>query len=306
VIETDEAAYPCRLKRVANPTADESVTGASNRPHESGTDISYPTGIFDTTLCGHELTDALNHNRIREWKEIAVYDCEANLRQYAELIYVMRRSCEYSRTHGLASLAKGLLVGICGKFGQRNREWLDCEQQSSLEPYAEWYAVDANNNCVRFRSIGWRVQREIVKGFSPDACPAIAGWITSLGRMALLKFIRIAGWENVYYVDTDSIVTNNDGFGRLHRSGSVADRVLGSLSIKSKPQSITILGPKHYIEDGQITNAGEQKATTQDSNGNPCYWKYSTPLESIRSEERPTYWRQLCNATLISEQVKQR
>jgi hypothetical protein len=217
----------------------------------------------------------------------------------------MRLAAEHSRTHGLDTACKRLLVGICGKFGQRDREWVDCPEYTPLEPYGEWYSLDPNNNSVRYRSIGWRVQRELVRGYSADANPAIAGWITSAGRRLLLFYIRIAGWENVLYCDTDSLMVNVAGFLRLRDKGYVHDKVLGMLYQKYVADQLTIYAPKHYQEDGRLVQAGEQKPTHVDGDGNPAYWQYSTPLDSIRSGIRPEYWRVSCSATLTNTPAKQ-
>lgn len=60
--------------------------------------------------------------------------------------------------------------------------------------------IDKNNYQVFFKN-----QAE-TDPYNPGAFVTIISYITAYARSRLAKFIRISGYENFYYADTDSLV----------------------------------------------------------------------------------------------------
>jgi hypothetical protein len=74
---------------------------------------------------------------------------------------------------------------------------------------------------------------------------AIAAHITADARLKLWDLILLAGRENVFYCDTDSVFTNDRGFARA-KSEIVAGK-LGKLDLKGSSNLLLIRGAKDYV-----------------------------------------------------------
>jgi hypothetical protein len=256
-------------------------------PYRRGEDVIYPVGCFTTTLCGPELVDAYDKGRLRGVKNICVYDCEYALRDYAERIYSLRCVAHHRGKRGLEEWCKRLLVSLPGKLNQKYRQWTECPEKWSDLLYGEWYETDANQHTDRYRSISGNIQRDTVNGYAYDTVPAMSAFITSAGRMLLLNYIRCAGWPNVYYVDTDSIFTNDVGYERLQAAGYIQKGELGKLEIRAVNFGVEFRGIKYYIEDGHVTCAGLPKGEVVDVGDGRSYYRRLTPTEQIRLGRAP-------------------
>lgn len=271
LIETDEPAYPFRRKD----------------------DVIWPVGTFRTVLAGPELQDALEHNRIRDVYRYAVYAMEPALHDYAVAMMELRVMAENQPVHGVADLIKRLLVGLPGKFGQRDRRWVDAPGVSYYQPYGQWWGCAQDGTPCRYRSISGRVQQDAICGFSIDAVPAIASWITSAARMRLLNAIRIAGWSNVYYIDTDSLFTSTQGYANLEKAGIIDRGVVGKLQVKQFHATLKIIGIKSYNVDGRVVCAGLPKGHCVDAGDGTHYWHYRTAIENIKQGIKPDAQKEL-------------
>jgi len=78
---------------------------------------------------------------------------------------------------------------------------------------------------------------------SNHSFPAIASHITAYARMYLYELIKKAGFENVYYCDTDSLFVNEEGYNRL--KNFIDDKELGKLKLEEVGECI-IWGAKNY------------------------------------------------------------
>jgi hypothetical protein len=270
-LDTDEPAYPYRV----------------------GAYTIWPVGRFTTTLAGPELLDALVKERIVRWHWIAWYEMEEALRDYAKSLSHLRDTAERDGARTLASMVKRLLVSLPGKLGQRVRTWQLCPDGFIDLLYGEWLGRDSHGAPTRFRSIGGTVWREVIGDFLPDAVPAMAAWITSEARVRLLNAIRTAGWEHVYYVDTDSLFVDEEGWWRLRASGLVRPGQLGFLRLLAGPAVVEIRGIKYYVQDGQVTCAGLPRGVCTDAGTGNHYWYELTPTEAARKGLRPAAVREL-------------
>jgi hypothetical protein len=109
---------------------------------------------------------------------------------------------------------------------------------------------------ARWRALAWRCYREHIGGYTPDACPAIAAWISSHGRLRLLEAIRCAGWSQVLYCDTDSVMVTEGGARRLEEGGLIREGEWGALYLKTVCADLELYGPKHYREGERVVCAG--------------------------------------------------
>ncbi len=88
------------------------------------------------------------------------------------------------------------------------------------------------------------------------ASPAISTYITGVVRAKLIDLIEKAGWDNVFYFDTDGLIVNEKGFERLK---DMVGNEIGKLKIEEKGSNIEIIAPKFYIIGNKIKFAGIPK-----------------------------------------------
>ena len=233
-IRSEEPAYPVR------------------RDH----DTIYPIGEYRTTLCGPELLDAYQRGRLLRVYQLAHYDMEDFLHEYANILYGCRQRAEREGCPGSALVLKRLLVSIAGKFGQRERRWIECSHHTADVQWGEWFGADPDGAPCRYRALAGHVCRDYSGGYGYDSSPAIAGWITSAARVKLLNLIRVAGWGQVYYVDTDSLMVDEHGYDRIRAHPNSMGEQLGQCYTTGRPCCTEIRGIKYYIENGQAVCAG--------------------------------------------------
>lgn len=264
-IETDEPAYPY---------------------HRAG-DIIYPVGRYTTTLAGPELGDAIQRGRVKRIDAVATYDCEPACQSYAEAVYSARRRAAHDGDKLSEQWLKAMLVCLPGKLGQKNRQWMTAIDPGPCQPWGAWYGKDHTGTDCRFRAIGGHIQCEYVDGYLPDAIPAIASWITSAGRMYLLKMIRAAGWSHTIYVDTDAIMVDACGAQGLMNAGYNLGHGMGELRAVYRGDGVHIYGIKHYREGGRWARAGVTSGIVPPNVGSGKYSRISTPAEEVRAGSKP-------------------
>ncbi len=265
-IATDEPAYPVRRRE----------------------EVIYPVGRFTTTLCGPELYDALDRNRVHSIEKAALYDSEPALANYAQAIYALRCAAENSRVSGIAGTAKLLCVCLPGKFGQRSFHWQSTPRFHDYRYYGQWDEIDATGQRTKWRSVAGIVQTDIDCGLAADSNLAIAAYITSAGRMELLKAIRIAGWRHVLYCDTDSVMVDRMGYDALCAVGMVKAGELGKLQVKAAGATCDIRGIKYYVENGKVVCAGLPAGRAEDTGDGRHYWYRASPVLGVMRGQRPT------------------
>ena len=250
LVQTEEPAYPLRR----------------------GREVIWPVGRYRTVLSGPELEDARERGRI-----VRVYQ-SAQYRLYPALAAMSRAVWEETvRARGRADVPITQWmksVGVClpGKFAQHGGTWEPGAAEWVTAPWHEWYRITEKGGLERCRSIGWECWVERGDEWSDDACPAISAWVTSAGRMMLLRLIRAAGWDEVLYHDTDSLILTAQGLwtlilrGYMHRAGWGDLRLIGS------HQCAEIRGIRDYSLDGQRWCAGRPKGDRAAGPLPDTYW----------------------------------
>jgi hypothetical protein len=260
-VETDEPAYP--LAR--------------------DSDIIYPIGKFTTVLCGPELADAVAKKRVRKWHELAEYDMSQVTGDFARRMYIERERADHENDQEVSTWAKQVLNSLPGKMGYRHRCWETVPGAVAPEAWGEWHQLDGDGILVRWRSLAGVCQREVTGGYGPDAVPAMAAWICAHGRYRLLQAIRVAGWENVAYVDTDTLIVNETGLESLVNTERLCGNHLGQLELRAGWTDCEIIGIKHYIENGSLKCSGSPHGVYTDSKDGKSRWYTPAISESARS-----------------------
>jgi len=213
-------------------------------PMLSGGKLIFPVGEFTAALCGPELMEADKRGHLIEVESAAFYRGAAIFTQFVDDLYARRVAARSRGNPTLAYNYKILLNSLYGKFGQRGQVWSELEPTDDMSARF-WQQIDAQTREVRtFRQLGGLVQELEHEPESRESCPAIAAYVTSYARLRLWQLIEMAGRENTYYVDTDSLVVNDAGRERL--AGEIDPDVIGMLKLEKVARRIELRGAKDY------------------------------------------------------------
>lgn len=216
--------------------------------------LIFPVGTFDVTLTTRELQYAITNDHIKLIRHVAVYKKANIFKSYIDYMYKKRQECVKKGDTIGAKLYKLLMNSLYGKFGQRGRVYETVEQviTDEIKIYTEYDSE--TRTIINHRQFGGLHQAMIDEGESRDSHPAIAAHVTADARLVLWRFIKIAGVDNVYYMDTDSLLVNEKGLANLkeHRD----DTKLGYLDLEKSITRATIFGSKDYWFDDKIRTKG--------------------------------------------------
>ena len=223
-------------------------------PYRKGSHLVFPIGRFRTTLAGPELFAAIELGHVAGIHDWVAYDMTQLFTDYVEYFYEWRKACNGSSDSIGATIAKLFLNTLYGKFGQRSTTWHPCDKGISTT-YKQWDEYDCDTGeWRRFRTIGDTTYQESEPRDAHFAIPSIAAFVTSYARQYLLWLIELAGWEHVYYVDTDSLLV--DSVGLSHLAHLVDGTQLGRLKVVDEGTEVHLHGLKNYSIDGRRKAAG--------------------------------------------------
>ncbi len=231
--------------------------------------LIFPIGSFQTVLHPPELIYALVHKEVIRVNRLALYDRQPIFDGYVDYFYQVKLEAIRQGDKIQREQAKLFLNSLYGKFGQREvvskivanpGEY----QFSRITGYSE--SLDRS---VEVNYLGNKIELRYSGGESAYSFPAIAGGVTAYARMYLWELIEAAGKLNVFYCDTDSLVTNQAGFERL--TPYLDPNRLGALKLEGESQSLLINGAKDYVFGSEIKHKGLPKSALQ---LNDNLWEY--------------------------------
>lgn len=231
--------------------------------------LIFPVGHFWAVLHASELKEALENNHLISVHRLAVYKQADIFSPYVNYFYRMKVQADKEHNPVDRHMAKILLNSLYGKFGQREvvskiYDNPDGVSYQRLTGYSERLG-----QAVEVNYIGSQIEVRYKGGESAYSFPAIAGAVTAYARMYLWEIMQTAGLENVFYVDTDSLIVNRAGYERL-QDLLHPDR-LGALKLESQGDCLTINGAKDYSFAGEVKVKGVPK-TARVLSGNQ--WQY--------------------------------
>jgi hypothetical protein len=207
--------------------------------------LLFPVGRFTTTLAGNEVVYAIRHGHIRAIRRAACYEAAYAFREFTQAMWENRRQALRDGRTDDATRWKTLMASFYGKWGQGGGTWeyLDDAPDGKIK---SWTNIDYQTGEVtEFRQFGGIIQQYVESEESSQSIPSIAASITANARVVLWQLMCEAGRENVYYVDTDSLLVNADGFQRLQ--GYIQPDALGGLRLEGTYRNIDIRASKDYV-----------------------------------------------------------
>lgn len=262
-LDTDMNDYPLRLSSKTN------VYNKLENPHNleypdlTSKRLIFPTGKFRTTLHHAELEHAIKHNHILEVHRLATYTKNYPFNSYIEHFYEAKNKYGNESNKTWRTISKLFLNSLYGKFGQLQPHRKP-EGKQELYAYHRIPIIDEIND-LHYQELYWNYDKiiEYKQGETAFSNPAISGAITAYARMYLNNTRRLAGIDNVYYMDTDSMIINQDGYENIKHL--IDDNELGAWGIEKTSRRLIIHGNKDYVIDGQRKHKGIKKTAIKKS-----------------------------------------
>ncbi|MER3448178.1 MAG: hypothetical protein C4291_15765, partial [Candidatus Dadabacteria bacterium] len=240
--------------------------------------VVYDQGSFCTVLAGPELRDALRRGYVARVYRLGVYDVAEIFKSYVEELYGYRLVAKWGGDKFNDLFYKLLLNSLYGKFAQKNPKWVeDVNLEVELNSYA-W--LKRGGELIMARNIGGR--KEYLAGKEPvwHYMPAIASFVTSYARAYLNRLFDIAGIDNVYYSDTDSLIVNEEGYERLKEH---IDSVrLGALKVEDEAEELEIIAKKNYRLGDTVKRAGISDRAIVLGDGMFLDWRIESAITAMR------------------------
>ncbi|RLI86441.1 MAG: hypothetical protein DRP01_04205 [Archaeoglobales archaeon] len=223
--------------------------------------LCYPVGSFTTTLTTPELKYALEHGYIAEIYQLAYYRQAFLFKDYVQFFYRLKQQYDKEGNRLLRQLCKLFLNSLYGKFGQYATEMKEFGHLPK-----EYFAVETHIDSHTLEKfyiykIGRVAYVRQVVGEGFNAFPAIAAHITAYARMYLWELINLAGRENVFYCDTDSLIVNEQGYQNLLHLISPTD--LGKLKVEDRANRLIVYGRKDYVFGHKVKRKGIRSKAVQ-------------------------------------------
>jgi len=223
-------------------------------PYRGAKRIIYPVGTFDTDLAGPELRLLLKHGMIEYVYEMAAYERGRPFRRYVESLYRLRRKYAGKGLKVWEQLVKLMLNGLYGKFGQKAETWEKCPNYNHLPPGIYHYLTTGGGGMRMMISLGGEVWVKTGEEEAPQSFPGLAAYVTSHARVRLWKYMEIAGFDNLIYCDTDSLIVTAAGVKRL--APHVHPTRLGALKHEYEGKGGEIHVPKDYRIGSKVRRKG--------------------------------------------------
>lgn len=220
--------------------------------------VIYPIGEIETWLHHGELELVLKYASKVIVDEVLVYKPFDLFSKYIDYFYHIKVEAELRGDKTSRQMAKLFMNSLYGKFGQVGYQYI-YEDNNTGE-----------NDFYRYKGYSERLDKEVIitrlgdkdivsirEGESYYSNPAIAGGVTSYARSYLAELMLTASIENVYYMDTDSLIVNHQGYERL--KDYIDEHNLGFLKIEGVDSYLEIRGLKDYTFGSEVKIKGISK-----------------------------------------------
>lgn len=217
--------------------------------------LVYPVGQFESVLTTREAMECLAIGTVVDVFEFAVYDMADLFSGYVRRFAGIKEKATLDGDEVTRAIAKSFLNNLYGKFGQmdavemriddRAREQLSAEMTEAGRA-VEVYAREDQPDITIRKFMG---HLSVTEGRSREgftAFCAIASHIVADSRYLLRQLRAVAGYDETYYCDTDSLIVTEAGYQNLLEAGLIDDAELGRLKVEGYAAEIECLAPKEY------------------------------------------------------------
>jgi len=237
--------------------------------HNFGTGKSlFSYGTFKVSICTPEINFIEKYGKLITIHEINIYKMKIIFKDFVDFFYKIKTDSQKINDSITTRFSKLMLNTQYGKWGQRQLKYtsLDITHKFMIE-FQEVIKLmiikmkerlpnfNLDKDIVYLGTIINEGEIYIVNGKlyllkqtnvnAKDSFVAIASFITSYARMLLINYLKIAKRKNVYYVDTDSLFVNQDGYNNLKKVNCINEFGLGKLKVEEIGTG-TFYAPKFY------------------------------------------------------------
>ena len=214
----------------------------------------YPLGEFETTLTTAELILALRRGWVKSVGPMAWYLKRRLFTSYAEYFYNLRLRYTEAGQDGFSRIAKLLVNGLYGKFGQKGfHQKVIGTCDPSLCEVRKVYSEERKAH-YRMIFLGGQVFEQWEEGEGYHSFPAIAAHVTANSRLYLTRLMRRVPAGHVFYCDTDSLMVDQEGLEAL--GPFLHPTNLGALKVEAQGETLLIHAPKEYVLGDKIKHKG--------------------------------------------------
>lgn len=177
--------------------------------------IVWPVGSFTTTVWDVELENAIREGATVKLRRAWLYERAPVLRPWARWVL----ACLAGEVDSIDPLRRRVVKAwsrsLIGRFALRYPELRPIRVEDDAAVKITTIRDAAAGRDVREIQVGFEVfeQAGVVDG--ADSTPQIMSAVMSHARVRLWRTMRAAGFENVLYVDTDSVLVTPAGAGRI-------------------------------------------------------------------------------------------
>lgn len=223
--------------------------------------IVWPTGRFRSTLWDRELQLLELEGGSYKIRTAWLYERAPALRDWAEWIIgsLDHPTEQVDRLQQL--MLKSWSRSLIGRFGLRYPTMTEIATSPRADLQHLPYYDDVTGETRYQLQIGHQILEQAGAEEGRNSMPAVMAYVMSAGRVQLWATMRAAGLYNVAYVDTDSILVDQQGHDRL-QSRLGAGRGDG-LRYKRRMRGVEILGPRMVVTSDDTKIAGLSKNATR-------------------------------------------
>jgi len=264
--------------------------------------LIFPVGDFITNLCTEELKLAFSYEAIKEVYQASIYE-EADLfSSFIDFFYKARLKAREEGNKVEDLFFKLFMNSLYGKFGQKSGEWeILGETKEQGAGYIEYYdMIEQKFYTAKYLAGTLMVKKDEKEAY--DSFPAIAANITANARMTLWNYMQLAGIDNVFYTDTDSLMVNKKGYENL--LAHLKPNELGKLKLEKTLKNLVIRAPKDYEHETGIARKGVPKNAKQLTSNTFLYTQWPKLSTLIRKNSIDQYYTFLQEKTLKRQYLK--
>ena len=226
-------------------------------PYKIEKKTCYPIGEFTAILSTPELKLCLANGWLKEVHSLVFYRMREIFTEFVDYFYSERMKHKEQNDPLRALMFKLYMNSLYGKFGQAGfyDEIIGKAPPNSIEVS---YGYDTDND-VRFilKQIGQNVIKSYKKGEGYNSFVSIASHVTAYARLFLYDLVLTAERKNTFYLDTDCLIVNQEGFDNLQHL--LDEKRLGALKIEGRGNELIIEAPKQYFFNDEWTRKGIRK-----------------------------------------------
>jgi hypothetical protein len=227
--------------------------------------LLFPVGHVNQMILSPEIKYLLEHpevGKIERINRLVGYKQSKIFAEYVDWFYKIRCQTE---NESIKYMCKLFLNSLYGKFGQRQPAELklvdDINTKKLVFKMMDDSKTNQIDNLVRIGNDLYSTE-ENPQAYADNSIPIIASAVTAYARTYLFDLFQIAGFENIFYCDTDSIFTNKTGYENLVSNGMVDANQLGKLKLK-RIGAFHAYGNKDYRFGDDVKLKGIKKNATK-------------------------------------------